>query len=92
MKRAAWDRRVWGVMLKGAIKSDPPMLLGLAWARELMHAPYEGEPTRTLLFMTRKQARAWCDEKNRKWGAEPAGGMSRWRVKPVRVRERVSPC
>ena len=76
---------LWGVVLHSQAE---PLLLGAVWRDQSRDdVCYEGEPSRALLFCTRKQARAWC----KKWNAtETASGTSvRWRVSPVRVLETV---
>lgn len=86
-----WDRLLWGVQFTGTLDDDAPMLIGGLWATDLGGKPYQGEPTRALLFCTRQQARDWCAETLRKWrdGRQPDDIVSRWMVRPVRVRETV---
>lgn len=86
-----WNRLLWGVQFTGSIKDDAPMLIGDLWATDLGGTPHFGEPTRALLFCTRSQARAWCAETMRKWrdGQQRDDIVSRWMVRPVRVRETV---
>ena len=86
-----WHRLLWGVVFTGGMLRDLPMLLGGLWhdeAREF-NGFYEGEPTRALLFCTRREARHWCNDTNRKWQATKDPIQQRWRVSPVRVRETV---
>ena len=81
--RQPWDRLLWGVLLHSQAE---PLLLGAVW-HEAEFGGYAGEPSRALLFCTRRQAREWCATWNAK---ETASGTSvRWRVSPVRVRETV---
>lgn len=87
-----WDRLQWGIVLAGSRKDDPPTLVGRTWARDLGGEPHKGEPTRALLFCTRRQAREWCDTTNAGWRSKPDLIVSRWRVRPIRVRELVAPC
>ncbi len=87
-----WHKRLWGVLFYGAQKDDEPMLLGATWHDEarLFEKSYPGEPTRALLFHTRRDARDWCAETHRKWRADGRDDcVARWRVVPVRVRETV---
>lgn len=62
-------------------------LLFTAWNKTSL-PQYEGEPSRVMLFNTRKEARAWCKAKNEMYGARQ--DLCRdWRFRPVRVRETV---
>lgn len=85
-----WDRLLWGVQFTGSSTKDQ-MLIGGLWAADLGGAPYLGEPTRALLFCTRQQARDWCAQKMSRWRdhRQPDDIVTRWRVRPVRVRETV---
>jgi len=67
--------------------SDQPLLLGSLWDKS-PKAGHFGEPTRALLFTTRDAARAWCDVQHAKY-ADRGDGCSKWRFRPVRVRETV---
>lgn len=89
----SWDRLQWGVAFTGSL-DEQAILIGATWAREFQTKPYPGEPTRALLFCTRKQARDWCLGKMAQWrdGREKTDPVCRWRVFPVRVREVVEPC
>ena len=78
----AWTRNLWGVEFKGAMKEDPPMILGASWHGPSPHR-YDGEPTRALLFCTREQAREWCRDRRKR--SEGLG----WTFTPVKVRELV---
>lgn len=85
-----WDRLLWGVLFYSG--DDPPILIGYRCISEPCHAAgHEGEPTRALLFNTRRQARIWCDETNQKWLERRDGSLELWRVRPVRVREIIAP-
>lgn len=87
-----WDRLLWGVHFSsGHISEDAPMLIGSLWAADMLGTPYPGEPTRALLFRTRREARAWCAETLIKWrdGRQRDAIVMRWMVRPVRVRETV---
>lgn len=83
-----WDKLLWGIEFKGAMPGDTPILIGTAWVRPPMNGRYSGEPTRAMLFNTRREAREWCSAKM----AEYAGRSDcckKWRFRPVRVRETV---
>lgn len=86
-----WDRLLWGVHFIGSARDKTPMLIGGLWADDLGGKPYAGEPTRALLFCTRAQARDWCAETMRKWrdGRHRDDCVTRWALRPVRVRETV---
>jgi len=95
--KPAWDRPLWGILFTGSLRDDDPMLIGCLWDSEFRtgNKPYDGEPTRAMLFCTRKTAAAWCKKTNAEWRKRPKGDFVRaWRVKPVRVRETVAvlPC
>lgn len=88
-RRARWDRPLWGIWFYGA--DEPPMLLGALWHAQARDCAtgYDGEPSRALLFTTRRLARAWCVERNAEWRAHGSAIVQAWRVVPVRVRETV---
>lgn len=77
-----WNRNLWAVEFRGRLKEEQPFIIGQAWHRvEHARPPYQGEPTRALLFTTREACRAWCRKrqvKHRQLG---------WRFIPIRVRE-----
>ena len=83
----AWDRLLWGVEF--ADSTDRRLtILGTVWMDPPPESQYEGEPTRPILFTTRKLAREWCKNKQ----AEYAGRKdftAKWRFRPLRVREKV---
>ena len=82
--RVPWDRRLWGVVLNG---TGP---LGVGWHHHRVD-PYESEPSRALLFTTRRAARVFCQQKHAQYAAYPDGDPCRaWRFRPVRVRERIT--
>lgn len=90
--RARWDRELWGVELTS--RRSTPILIGETWHVDSL-APstkrHDGEPTRALLFTTRKSAREWCATENAACRSHPRGDFVRaWRFRPVRVRERVT--
>jgi hypothetical protein len=74
----SWNRKLWGVEL--ITEKEPGLLLGTAWNSHTRTPDYNGEPTRCLLFLTRKQAKEWCKKKNGKT----------WQFSPVRVIENIS--
>ena len=88
------DKLLWGVMFTSGALRDPPVLLGGLWHDEArqFHGAYEGEPSRALLFCTRREARHWCAETMRTWryGRQHDDIVARWIVRPVRVRETVT--
>jgi len=88
MKPREWNRVLWGVMFTSG-REDAPLLLGQAWNDPQPQSLYPGEPTRTLVFTTRKDARAWCRARREKY-RERTDCCALWRFTPVRVRERVS--
>lgn len=86
---SAWDRKLWGVyhVDKGKVK----FLVGSRWAKERNAFPsHPLEPTRALLFMTCRQAQAWCKEQNIYYRTQMGGVCDRWRMRAVRVRERLT--
>jgi hypothetical protein len=92
----SWDRVLWGVRFvdTSQLIARPGrregMLLGQGWDN-VRPGTYEGEPTRALLFTTRKLARAWCQRKQTFYRTYPDGHVCRsWRFQPVRARERVT--
>lgn len=91
-RKSSWDRLLWGIVFQSH-KGDEPRLIGWLWASNLGGTPYEGEPTRALLFTSRKAARDWCADTMRKWreNRQQDDSVWAWRVRPVRVRESVTP-
>jgi hypothetical protein len=90
-KDTRWNKRLWGVLFTGSMKYEEPMLLGATWHKGARPSFYAGEPTRALLFCTRHAARTWCAEKMKEWqyGRQSGDLVLLWRVRPVRVVERV---
>lgn len=85
-----WNRRLWGVIHTSPVSA--PILIGATWDGKRRTRAYEfsDEPSRALLFSTRKQALTWCKAQNKTWRAYPKGDTAnKWRVRPVRVRETV---
>lgn len=87
MRGMNWRRYLWGVRFTGSRKDVEPMLLGRGWyAAEPIF--YPGEPTRALLFTTRKDARTWCRSQMLKYAGR-TDCCADWRFVPVRVLESV---
>ena len=88
-----WCKHLWGVLMHGTIPGDRPILLGALWHDDTRHfeKSYPGEPTRALLFQSRREARQWCADTHAKWrsGRQRDAIVARWRVVPVRVCETV---
>jgi hypothetical protein len=74
----SWNRVLWGVEFSSKI--DGPIVIGAAWDNIFPNA-YVGEPTRALLFNTRRQAREWCHRRNE------ANNQPGWKFKPIKIRE-----
>lgn len=85
-----WKRVLWGILMKGSIPNDPPMLLGDAWYKPMPQPGYPGEPTRALLFYTRSEARAWCKDARARY-SDRNDCCGKWRFRPIRVTESVRP-
>ena len=81
-----WDRLNWAIEMKSKSCKPNGMIIGTAW-HQIVPPTYKGEPTRPLLFRTRKIAREWCSAKT----IECARHSPDWRFRPVRVRERILP-
>lgn len=85
-----WDRLLWGIEFTGGMPDDKPGLIGTTWMRPAVAPSYMDEPTRPCLFYTRQKAREWCKAKMAEYsGREDC--CARWRFRPVRVRELVTP-
>jgi hypothetical protein len=83
---SAWERDLWAVEMRSGSCRPEPILIGDAW-HSITAPKYPGEPSRCLLFRTRKLARAWCVEAT----VKHAKHSTDWRFRPVRVRETVKP-
>jgi hypothetical protein len=83
-----WERYLWGVEFTIWDKREPPRLIGALWNNYPPRPSHDGEPSRALLFVTRRQARAWCAEKNKQYAGR-ADCCRHWRFQPVRVVETV---
>ena len=88
----AWDRLVWGAEFTGGIEGDKPMLIGASWSWDSSTSsrpkPCYGEPSRALLFETRKLAREWCHRKQSEYAGR-SDCCRYWKFRAVRVRETV---
>jgi hypothetical protein len=62
------------------------MILGTQW-HKLEPRRYPGEPTRALLFTTRKAASEWARQARLKHAKHSPD----WKFKPVRIRETLTP-
>lgn len=89
-KPKPWSRLLWGVELISP--RSKPMLLGSVWLDPMPKSQYTGEPSRALLFTTRKAAREWCLGRMAE-RANRTDVCRHWRYRPARVREivRVEP-
>ena len=81
---APWDRRLWGV--EWVAPPSAPMLIGALWTVSEPGRGYIGEPTRPLLFTTRRHARQWCAEKMAQYAGR-TDSLRHWTFRAVRVRE-----
>ena len=92
MKPKPWDRKMWGVMRlpsnRNDHRNDLCMLLGSAWSNRWykIRSLGMGEPTRVLLFNTRRECRAWINDQRK----DGKFGSNHFRC--VRVRELVEVC
>lgn len=84
------ERRYWGVMFWSPFGALGP--LGIGWLDGgWPPARYPGEPGRAMLFLARREARAWCQQKAAFYSKYPDGHVCRaWRFRPVKVREHVT--
>ena len=80
-----WRKLLWAVETYSPLSR--PHLIGRLW-HDSTPKPYDGEPTRALLFCTRKDARAYCRAEHDKYrGRQDC--CADWRFRPVRVLETV---
>ena len=82
----AWNRLLWGVEFVDTRGNR--LLCGTHWMNPPPRSAYDGEPTRAILFVTRKQAREWCRNKQAEYTGR-SDFLAKWRFRPVRVREKV---
>lgn len=88
-RKLSWERKLWGVLFIADGKAE--FLIGTAWAKERnAFQCHPLEPSRTLLFMTRRTAREWCKKGNAYYRSQD-GVCGTWRFRPVPVRETVRP-
>jgi len=85
-RKLEWNRRFWGVEFKGSMKDNKPSLLGSSWRDFGKVVPHTDEPTRVMLFTTRRAARQWCREKHQRY-ADRQDCCADWRFRPIRVQE-----
>ena len=86
MKTPHWDNIYWAVEMRSKSCKLDGMLIGVAW-HKITPPAYEGEPSRPLLFKTRKLARKWCADKTMEYVRHSPD----WKFCPVRVREIITP-
>lgn len=78
-------RQLWGIQLK-TLKNDRPIgPLFDSW-HDVRQPFYEGEPTRPLLFVSRRLAREWCKQRRARY-ADREDDCAQWYFKPIRVKE-----
>lgn len=82
-----WDRLLWGVEFSEP--DERPFIVSEVWAKYPAQPLYYGQPTRALLFDTRRQVREWCKKKEAGYAGRQ-DCCAFWRYRPVRVRERVT--
>jgi hypothetical protein len=80
----AWDRTLWAVAFWSGDREA--FLCGEAW-HVLRPPAYEDEPCRSLIFKTRRAARAWAKQKT----IECKRHSDDWHFRAVRVRETLCP-
>ncbi len=83
MKARPWNRKLWAV--ECSAERCETVIIGKAW-HIIKDGDYPGEPTKCLLFVTRKDARQWCMEATKKHSKH----SPHWRFRAVRVRETVA--
>lgn len=83
-----WKTSLWGVEFSSKPDKDT-LLIGEAW-HTVWPSRYAGEPTRCLLFLTRRLARLWCAEQRAKY-QDRTDCCRSWRFRPVRVLELITP-
>lgn len=91
----SWNRLLWGIehYSRPNPRSDldgEPRLIGGTWHR-LNVQQFLCQPSRPILFTTKKLAQAWCKEQHEFYKKYKGDGICEfWRFRPVRVRETVS--
>ncbi len=81
MKAKAWNRELWGIEFKS--KETPPMLIGGGWHEAMIRPRYPGEPSRAVLFTSRRLAREWCEAKQKTYNVN----LPDWKLRVVKVLE-----
>mgnify|MGYP001618310194 FL=1 len=81
--RRSFSRLSWGVLWDTAGRDAIGPIFRGHHDFETPAQPYDGEPTRPLLFRSRRHAREWCAKTHRQY----ASPCPAWRWRPVRVRE-----
>lgn len=80
-----WDHKHWGVEFRSSMKDERPLLLSNLWRKDKA-IPYPDEPTRPMLFTTRRAARKWRKEKMDSYSTRK-DCCAEWKFKVIRVRE-----
>lgn len=93
LSNVRWDRKLWGVSFSGTLGES--ILIDETWDQyRAGEVGIPGEPIRALLFITRTAARDWCKAKMQRYKERndrcEETGCTKWRFKPVRVRELVT--
>lgn len=88
MKPKPWDRKWWGVSYLPTGSRNSPYLIETSWSdrRSKIHAVCPSEPLRPLLFITRRECRAWISKQKEAQVWEAAC------YRCIRVREIVEVC
>jgi hypothetical protein len=84
----SWDRNLWGIEFIGMGAGEAPFLIGGGW-HPALKPRFVGEPSRPILFTSRRLAHAWCAEKMAQYADSDI--CKHWRFRAVRVRETVCP-
>ncbi len=79
-----WNRLLWAIEFSSP--RERPMLIGRTWDYGPKH--HADEPSRALLFTTRRAARGWCAREHAQYAGR-TDYCADWRFRPVRVRETV---
>ena len=85
----SWNRKLWGVELRGL--EAKPLPLGLGWGSDpeiARRIPYAGEPSRLWLWTTREPAVEWARKERAKYAGR-SDVCASWRFMVVRVLETV---
>lgn len=80
-----WPPRVfWGIAFSGASDVEPSMI-GSTWHRGWSQQD-NAEPSRPMLFRSRKAAREWCADRHAEY-SQRQDSLRFWRFRPIKVRE-----